>query len=76
MKRSEMILDISSELIREELNFPSFDKAQIVAEYILNRIEKEGMQPPFAEFKPIDYSGPGFLPPKTIYSNKWEPENE
>lgn len=43
MKRSEMLEDIALELIREELGFPSYDKCQIVAEYVLNRIEKEGM---------------------------------
>ena len=46
MKRSDMIKDIASELVCEYTNFMSFDKAQDLANVILNRIEKEGMCPP------------------------------
>lgn len=39
MKRSDMILNIASELVHEHINFISFDKAQELAEVILSRIE-------------------------------------
>ena len=46
MKRSDVILAIASELVHSDINFVPFNKAQEMAEIILNRIEKEGMLPP------------------------------
>jgi len=66
MKRSEMILNIASELVREESNFISWDKAQILAEHVLKRIEKEGMLPPSQLFKNIPWG----------FQCEWEPETE
>ena len=48
MKRSEMLLSIASELVHPHLGFPLWPEAQEMAEIILSRIEKEGMQPPFS----------------------------
>ncbi len=69
VKRSEMLENIASELVRQELGFPSFDKCQLMAEYILTRMEKEGMCPSYNlnaelsdDFKVIVY--------------QWEPEND
>jgi hypothetical protein len=72
MKKSEMIEDIASEMIREEINFPSFNKAKIVAEHILNRIEKQGMLPPSVQINP-NYSN-ARIP--ACYKNEWESEDE
>lgn len=54
MKRSEMIQNIASELVCEQTNHISWDKAQEVAERVLARIEKDGMTPP-PSLKPIPY---------------------
>lgn len=51
MRRSEMILDIASELVRAESDFIDFGKALALAEYVLDRIEKEGMIPPETEVR-------------------------
>lgn len=70
MKRSDMILDIASELVREETDFLDFGKALIVAEFVLTRIEKEEMMPPFNEelyYKTWRDEGNPY---------GWEPENE
>lgn len=71
MKRNDMILDIASELICGELNFPSWDKAQIVAEYILKRVEKEGMTPPLFH-REIDDD---LLGKTEVAFRRWEPED-
>ena len=62
MKRSEIILCIASELVCDLTNFMPFDKAQELAEIVLNRIEKEGMCPVI-----MDDDG-------TIESLHWEKE--
>jgi len=46
MKRSEMILNIASELVHEYTNLMPFDKAKELADIVLTRIEREGMYPP------------------------------
>lgn len=53
MKRSEMILDMASELVGEYPNIP-FDKAQDIANVILNRIERAGMLPPIESYRSIE----------------------
>jgi len=54
MKRSEMILNIASELIHEHTNLIPFDKAQDLAEIVLNRIEKDGMLPPIEPYRRVE----------------------
>lgn len=71
MKRSEMIEDIASELIREESNFISWDKAKILAKYVLKRIEKEGMLPPFRN-KTWETENEIH----SVFESEWEPEND
>jgi hypothetical protein len=70
MKRSDMVLDIASELVHEYTNFMSWDKAQELAEIILSRIEKDGMSPP-----PYDVMKDRKNDFNQIYMmNRWEDE--
>lgn len=62
MKRSEMVLNIASELVHSYTNFLSFDKAQELAELILSRIEKDGVLPPAYSYLNINL-------------RNWEPED-
>lgn len=62
MKRSEIIMNIASELVHEFTNFMAFDDAQEMAEIVLKRIEKDGMIPP--NNQKYDYT----------ITNSWEPE--
>lgn len=73
MKKSEMILTIASALIHPYTNFMPWDKAQHLAEIILNEMEKEGMTPPYREIASISIVEQyGFKAPR----RSWEPENE
>lgn len=45
MKRSDMVLNIASTIVMHDITI-TFDKAQDMAEIVLERIEKEGMLPP------------------------------
>lgn len=63
-----MILDIASELVHEYTNFMSFDKAQELAEIILNRIEKEGMRRPL-HYKRVDDELLGWI---DVAFDNWE----
>ena len=67
-----MVLDIASELVHEHTNFMPFDKAQELAEIVLNRIEKEGMLPPFNEEEFIFSKNEHGI--ELANGNQWEPE--
>lgn len=79
MKRSEMIQNIASELVHEWTGFMPFSKAQQLAEIVLKRIEKDGMQPPtILWFSTGEYSP---LKESNIFDDydcdlQWEPEDE
>jgi hypothetical protein len=84
MKRSDMIKYIKCSIRNNEkilLDFKeseiTFGKmAKILSESILITIQEQGMQPRYAEFKQNDsFPEYGFIPsPKSIWANKWEPE--
>jgi hypothetical protein len=67
MKRSEMIQIIASECVCSQTKFMSFDRAQQLAEYILARLEAEGMVPPQI-FKGTEHDV------LNAYVNQWENE--
>jgi hypothetical protein len=70
MKRSDMVLNIASTIVMHDITI-TFDKAQEMAEIILERIEKEGMLPP--EIKCTDpghFEGDSFK----YEINEWENE--
>lgn len=71
MKRSEMVLNIASELVNDLTNFMPFDKAQCMAEIILTRIQKDGMIPPMS--KETETHHGGYV---RLWTMKWEPEVE
>jgi hypothetical protein len=76
MKRSEMLLDIASELVHEHTNFMPWSKAQQMAEIVLSRIEREGMKPPMAEVPPYQELDLPLDPnPKNVWAYQWEPED-
>lgn len=72
MKRSEMVLNIASELVHEYTDFMSFDKAQKLAEIVLNRIEKEAMFPP--PIKNPKFQGGHNNTIHPYYINEWDKE--
>jgi len=55
MKKSEVIKDIASEIIiwqcQNDKNILNFDKAQDLAENIIDSLQDKGMEPPEAEIK-------------------------
>ena len=77
MKRSEMVLEIASELLLSfpiDKKLPNWDEAQVMADAILKMQEKEGMLPPTIDCEDwIDCEdGQGFV----VYAkNEWEPED-
>lgn len=82
MKRSEMEKIIIREIGYScgydpgttEVLYPPQDYLAFI---VLNAVLKAGMQPPYAEFKPLEGEAIGFVPYiKTIWANKWEPEDE
>jgi quinol monooxygenase YgiN len=72
MKRSDMLLNIASELVHEHTNFMAWDKAQELAKIVLSRIEKDGMLPP-----PYDVMKDRKNDFNQIYMmNRWEDEEK
>lgn len=76
MKRSDVVLNLATELIlkaldgRIPINALNFDDAQDLAEFMLSHVEKAGMLPPRRSYvNPRDSV-------QIVICNEWEPEDE